>query len=300
MRARRSRAGSSGTSTRPLAGGGVAELLSSLVAYSRAARRRRALGRDRRRSRLLRDHEAPPQHAARLAGRRRPARRRRARDLRAHAARATPPSCGGWSRRATSCCCTTRRRPGSWRRCSATARSVVWRCHVGARRAERRSCARPGLPAPVRRARPTPTSSRARRSSGRASTARAQRHPAVDRRLLAEEPAADAGAIEAILRAAGIHDGRRAGRRRLHPPGRHAGPRDRPVELQRHVAAAGGAPRSCRSRAGTALKDPRRRARRVRGGHRSRRATPISCSRARHRRRSPTIPRAPSRAGRDR
>ena len=94
------------------------------------------------------------------------------------------------SRRATSCCCTTRRPPGWSRRFATAARTSIWRCHVGARRAQRPRALGVGVPA-------------ARTSSdadayvfSREAFAwedldpdAARRHPALDRRLRPEEPA---------------------------------------------------------------------------------------------------------------
>ena len=98
---------------------------------------------------------------------------------------------------------------------------------------------------------PTSTSSRARRSPGRASTASGSRHPAVDRRVLAQEPGPRRrhGARRSSRR--GIvadGDGRR---RHVHAPRRQPGPRR---AAGRAVEDAPLAPtrRSCsRSRAGT-------------------------------------------------
>ena len=90
-------------------GGGVAELLQTLLAYARGVRGRHAVGRHRGRPAVLRDHEAAAQPPVRDVGRRRPARPGRARRLRRddsqqHLGRARPRPA-----RATSSSCTIRR-----------------------------------------------------------------------------------------------------------------------------------------------------------------------------------------------
>ena len=114
-------------------GGGVAELLQTLLAYARGVGIDATLGRRRGRPRVLRDHQAHPQRPLRDARRRRPARPRRAPSV--YEATLQPQrraSCSRSSAPATSCCCTTRRPPALAPRAGrAPGSRVVWRCHVG-------------------------------------------------------------------------------------------------------------------------------------------------------------------------
>ena len=152
-------------------GGGVAELLQSLIAYGRGAgfdARWMVIAGEPEFFALTKRHPQPP---AWRRGRRRPARRPRARAvrtrLRRECARSSRPSCA----RATWCSCTTRRPPASFALCVTSARAscgaATWAstCPTNSARRHGRSSF-PTSPTPRR------MSSRARASSGRTSTPR--------------------------------------------------------------------------------------------------------------------------------
>ena len=121
------------------AGGGVAEMLRSLLALrARRSASTRAGSCIEGRRRVLPHHQAPAQRAARRARRRLAARARAERALyeRVTARQrrgARSRSCA----RATSSSVTIRRPPGSCPHLARAARVVVWRCHIGHDRAER-------------------------------------------------------------------------------------------------------------------------------------------------------------------
>ena len=111
-------------------GGGVAEMLQTLLAYGRRGRGHPMAG-PRRRPGVLRDHQAVHNMLHGEAG-----------DggalgdaERASRRRSWQPNIEEMMRaglaRATSCCCTTPRRPGWWRGSVRRGALVVWRCHVG-------------------------------------------------------------------------------------------------------------------------------------------------------------------------
>ena len=209
--------------------------------------RRCALGGDRRRPAVLRGHQAPPQPAARHAGRRRAARRRRARGLRGGAGAATPHDLrrAGRARRHRDPA-----RPADRRADPARARARR-AGHLAlprrARRAERPRARGLVVPGALRRCRPTPTCSRARRSSGTSSTrpsARSSRPRSTSSRP--RTPSSTPAAVDAILAAAGLRRGRagapsfqRAGRTHRAGPAAGDAARDAPARAGRPLRAAG-------------------------------------------------------------
>ena len=76
-----------------------------------------------------------------------------------------------------------------------TGAKVIWRCHIGIDEPQRPRAARRGTSCASTSSRPTPTSSRARRSCGKGlDDAKVADHRAVDRRLQRQEPGARGGA----------------------------------------------------------------------------------------------------------
>ena len=189
-------------------GGGVAELLQTLLAYVRG------VGVDARwvviegDAEFFDDHEADPQPPLRLARRRWTSGFRGARSTTSRRCIGTPPSCSRSSVPATSSSCTTRRRPAwSLPRRRGRAGRLALPCRP--RHAEPRHGAGLGVPPPA-------TSSRSTRSCSPGPSSRpswidryaAPRDHAVDRSVLRQERAADTGG------GAGDPPVRRAARRR--------------------------------------------------------------------------------------
>ena len=111
-------------------GGGVAEMLQTLLAYGRGARHREPVARARWRAGVLRRHEAPAQPLARVSGGRRAARCRRARLVRTCPRREPrrPPRQG---RSRDIVLLHDPQTAGMVDGLRATGVRVVWRCHVG-------------------------------------------------------------------------------------------------------------------------------------------------------------------------
>ena len=200
-------------------GGGVAELLALTRSLQPRCRSRRALAGDRRRPRLLRGHQAPAQHAPRHARRRRGLTADDDADLprrpRSDNAESWPRS----SRPATWSCSTTRRPPASSSRCRRTARGWCGDATSAPTRRTTWCCAAWSLPAPVCRATPTGSCSRERRSSGRASTARACGviPPSIDAFTPKNQPLPAGARSRRSCAPPGIHGGPRRRRRRPSP-----------------------------------------------------------------------------------
>ena len=131
-------------------GGGVAEMLQTLLAYARG------VGVDARWVVIEGDAEffeitkRIHNHlygAAATAARSAPTSTRATR----RSLRATPRSCSRWCARATSSSCTTRRPPASRRGSQRAGATVVWRCHVGRDTPNERTERGWDVPASVRR-----------------------------------------------------------------------------------------------------------------------------------------------------
>ena len=166
-------------------------------------RDRCALAGHRRRPRVLRDHQAPAQPAARTRRRRRPAGRRRARRLRAllrGERRADRRARSPDGRRAAARPADGGHDPAPARDGGAGDLALARRCRP-AQRARARSLA---VPDALRRAARRRTCSRSPPTSGRGSTDEADGDRPLDRRVLAEEPPMAFTSVTAVLRAAGL------------------------------------------------------------------------------------------------
>ena len=196
----------------------------------RARRRRgRALDDDLREPGLLPGDEADPQQPARVEGRRWAAGPGRARDLRGRAGRGRRPSSSSSSSPATSSTSTTRSRPVSCPHVVAADVKVIWRCHIGVDRPGELAHGAWDFLRPLRRRR-----RRLRLLAGAVRLGGARQgpgldRPAVDRRLLAEEPGprcrGGGAPSSTVIGAAGV---RRRGSRALPPFRRQRGPRHPP------------------------------------------------------------------------
>ena len=236
-------------------GGGVAEMLRSLIGYVARGGDRRPLGGHRAATpEFFAHHQAPPQPAARRAGRRRPAGRRGARALRARcAANAAAARGAAAARRRGDPPRPADRRDAPAARGAAGVAGDLARAHRP-RPAQRPRARGVGLPHALRRARPTRTCSRAQ----------AFAWEGLDRgRVSVIPPSIDAFSPEEPRD--GVHQHRRGAARR--GPGRRPTtmPRGRSSSASTAASAASSAARrcsrrtscastvrcSCRSRAGT-------------------------------------------------
>ena len=242
-------AAGSGTSTRPRAAAAWPRC-SARCSPTRAGRGvdARWAG-DRRRRAVLRGHQAPPQPAARHAGRRRSARGRRARALRGGA--------GAQRRRAARLLepgdIVDAARPADRRADPARARAAA--CRSSGAATSGSTCrtswrARPGGSSSPTCCRPTPTCSRARRSSGTSSTRRGARSSRRRSTLRAQERGARRRRRSSDPRRRGLRAAVRDAPR-LPPLGRRTGEVARRAHDARDAPARRRASATCcRSRAG--------------------------------------------------
>ena len=162
-------------------------MLQTLLSLRARRRDRRSLARDRRRPRLLRNHQANPQRPVRLPWRRRRAGRRRSDATSSTSSGETPTSCVHSFAPATWSSSTILSLQVWWRAAKSAGARVVWRCHVGLDRSERVERAVVGVPAPLpdRRGRDRRLPRRLRAAVDRSRAG--ARDSALDRPLLREE-----------------------------------------------------------------------------------------------------------------
>ncbi len=173
-----------------------------------------------------------------------------------------------------------------------TGASVIWRSHIGVENAERSRARGLALPHPVRRARRRVRLHRRGISVGRPGPCEAHRDPALDRRVLAEEPS---DGLHRHHRGAS-RGGSRRGQPRRPTSGVRAHRRHRAARAQARRARRGAAApprrpaRCCRSRAGIASRT-RSACSPPSPSTCATPTSPICCSPGRTWRRSPTTPR---------
>ena len=271
---------------RPRRRGGRAAAIAPRLRLRR--RRERALDRRHGRAGVLRDHQAHPQPPARLRGRRRRARRRERAVYEQTARAATRPSFAEHGRaRRRRHPATTRRPPGSSARSASRRAAVVWRCHVGVDEPNEASREAWGFLRPYVEQADALVFSRERVRLGGPRPRPRLDHPAVDRRLLAEEPGARRRDVAAILARRRAHRRRpRLGRRRRSRARTAAPAASTPAPRSIRTRRSRRDDRSCSGLALGRLKDPlgvmraspstSRRARRAPGARRARPSSAVA------------------------